>query len=707
MKNKILSIVLAVALIASLVVGASVAYLQDTDSDVNVMTVGNVYIEQNEYERATNADGSYKTEIINGVTSYVLQDFTQAKPLLPSAIPTNGPGWGWDTTLVDMSQVGSKGTVQVFKAGSNAQDKIITVKNTGKSDAYVRTWIALEDPFTENRLGINVGSSAYYTQTPWTTVEIDGVKYSVSCFTYKEALKPGEVSTPSLFQVYLNSKATNEDMELLGDTYEILAFSQAVQAAGFDSADVALNAAFGANHPWANGANIPVIVTSTADMKAALEAGEKDIVVKGATISENPFNGRYYKDTNIDFVDCTFTTNMSWMYINDVTFTNCTFDCGKANAAVHYDELFGDAVFNNCKFISGKIQIGKNGDGMIIFNDCEFAATTQTHSIWTEMGIRVYKNTEFNNCEFNNRVVCAGFNGQPVTFNNCTMNGGCPVYYVDNTDGIIRGGNIPAVTINNEKDSINVTTAAELEEAFASAVDGDIITLANDITGDVKLTQKADVKVTIYGNGKTYTGVMTVFGNGRKLTAGLTIKDINFVAANGAGSCIVSPDRDINNAYSYSSNVTVERCTFTDPDGVVNCAAVRHQDGGDSNWKIIDCVVDSTMHSLVQVNNVEYDGLLIQGCKVYSKNGINLNQCTKVSIIDCEIDVKGYAVRYGVAGATVNGTFEIKDSTLKSANDDGDAVIIFRGEMSGSTLTITNTTLTGSPEITGNANVVR
>lgn len=256
-------------------------------------------------------------------------------------------------------------------------------------------------------------------------------------------------------------------------------------------------------------------------------------------------------------------------------------------------------------------------------------------------------------------------------------------------------------------DAKYVNTVEELQKALDDAKDKDVIRLASDITGGVTVTQKENVKITIDGNGHEFNGVMTVFGNGRKTTAALTIKNIDFVAANGAKSCIVSPDRTVNNAYSYSSNVTVENCTFTDPDGAVNCAAVRHEDGGDSNWKIVDCVVDNTMHSLIQTNNVELDGLTIQGCKVYSKNGVNLNQCTKVSIIDCEIDVKGYTVRYGVDGATVNGAFEIKDSTLKSANDDGDAVIIFRGTMSGSTLTITNTTLVGTPEIAGDANVVR
>ena len=178
--KKVLLAVLSMALVAAVSIGATLAYLQDSDSDVNVMTLGNVKIEQNEYERVVE-NGAYKVE--NG--SYVLKDFSQAKPLLPcteldaNGNPYNHGAGNWDTITVDMSQVGSQGLQKVFTS-KNAQDKIVTVKNTGKSDAYVRTWIALEDPFTEGRIGINVGKTDYYTQTPWTTVEIDGVKYSVS-----------------------------------------------------------------------------------------------------------------------------------------------------------------------------------------------------------------------------------------------------------------------------------------------------------------------------------------------------------------------------------------------------------------------------------------------------------------------------------------------------------------------------------------------
>ena len=338
---------LSFVLVAAVAIGGTFAYLTSTDDDVNVMTLGNVKIEQHEYERVVNADGSYATKTIDGQTSYVLKDFTQAKPLLPSALVTNGSGWGWDTTLVDMSQVGSKGTMQVFNAGSNAQDKIVTVKNTGESDAYVRTWIALEDPFTENRLGVNVGKGSYYTQTSWTTVEIDGVKYSVSCFTYKEALKPGEVSTPSLFQVYLNSKATNEDMELLSDTYEILAFSQAVQTAGFDSADAALNTAFGTNHPWTGGANVPVTVSSADELEDAFENGGTVILTDDITV---PATLRVEPGVAVNLV------------LNGRTITVPDNSTSSAFNALFYSENGSDISISG----NGIVDLGENGMSLVV-----------------------------------------------------------------------------------------------------------------------------------------------------------------------------------------------------------------------------------------------------------------------------------------------------------------------------------------------------
>ena len=258
LKNILLS-GLSLVLVAALAIGGTVAYLQDDDSDVNVMTLGNVSIAQHEYERATNTDGSFETKEIDGVTSYVLKDFTQGKPLVPSAInTTTWEGWDWDSTTVRMTQVDSYGGMQVFKAASNAQDKFVTVENTGKTDAYIRTLVAIEIGSADGSL---IGTSYHST---WNTTEIgeitiDGNRYILFEYAYEGGqladgtwrhqngiLPAGDTSYPNLSQVYIHSRATNEDMEKLdgngNGTLDILVLSQAVQAAGFDNAEAALNA---------------------------------------------------------------------------------------------------------------------------------------------------------------------------------------------------------------------------------------------------------------------------------------------------------------------------------------------------------------------------------------------------------------------------------------------------------------------------------
>lgn len=257
--KKILSIALVLVLLAGIAVSGTMAYLTDTDSDVNVMTLGNVDIEQHEYQRAENADGTFKTDTIDDQTSYVLEDFEQAKALLPIVGDPSTGAAGWDATIVRMTQVDSYGSMDVF-AGKNAQDKFVTVENTGKSDAYVRTLVAIEVGDAAADL---IGTSYHKT---WTkndvgTVEIDGVNYFVCEYVYaggqlsdgswrhENGVLPAKDTTyPNLSQVYLKSVATNEDMVAIDGNgngmLDILVLSQAVQTAGFETAAEALEAAF-------------------------------------------------------------------------------------------------------------------------------------------------------------------------------------------------------------------------------------------------------------------------------------------------------------------------------------------------------------------------------------------------------------------------------------------------------------------------------
>ena len=245
-------------------------------------------------------------------------------------------------------------------------------------------------------------------------------------------------------------------------------------------------------------------------------------------------------------------------------------------------------------------------------------------------------------------------------------------------------------TIANDGDeyvvsATNVTNLDELQAALKSGV--------NEITGNVTITQKPDVEVVIDGRGKTLNGVITVDGkSGTYTTAALTIKDLIFAAdAISADACIRLGDG--NNATRYTCNVTVENCTFDVPGAV----GVKSYTGGDKNLTIKNCTATANAHSLLQAAGI--DQILVEGCTLESKNGMNFNQSNNVTISNCDANVKGYAVRFGASSGS-KGTAEkyaIENSVLKSAcEEDGDAVIVLRTTADMATLTITNTTLEGT-----------
>lgn len=256
--KKVLLMCTAYVLVAALAIGGTIAYLQDSDSDVNVMTLGNVSIAQHEYQRAEGvAHNAGEPGAGNGVKEGALVPFQQGQALYP-AVPANNAATDYSAEATDLFFWGDY--VYSGTAGnglwddnnlSNVMDKMVFVENTGKSDAYVRTLIAFECPEgmeysqgPDKEFMNNINNSTYdWEEVGYITV--DGVRYLVMTATYTKVLNPGNTSHPSLLQVVMTHNATNEDMELLGDTYEILVLSQAVQTAGFANAATALDTAFG------------------------------------------------------------------------------------------------------------------------------------------------------------------------------------------------------------------------------------------------------------------------------------------------------------------------------------------------------------------------------------------------------------------------------------------------------------------------------
>lgn len=280
--KKFIALLLTVVLTATVAVSGTVAYLKDDARNDNIMTMGKVEISQWEYQREKDENGDYTTKTIDDVTSYILEGFEQDKPLLPAIIPNGGTvggvTWDYDAIPVRMSQVNSHGGASVFNT-PNAVDKFVVVENTGKTDAYVRTLIAfeagikLDDPAFPNQdliaTEMRAAEAAKNTDfhQPWTVTSeaymmIDGAQYLVCELLYTGAklsngsfrhengvLPAGETTYPSLCQVYMASRATNEDCAALdgngNGVYDILVLSQAVQVEGFETATLALDTAFG------------------------------------------------------------------------------------------------------------------------------------------------------------------------------------------------------------------------------------------------------------------------------------------------------------------------------------------------------------------------------------------------------------------------------------------------------------------------------
>ena len=249
-----------------------------------------------------------------------------------------------------------------------------------------------------------------------------------------------------------------------------------------------------------------------------------------------------------------------------------------------------------------------------------------------------------------------------------------------------------------------VYNATELQAALNAAEEGTTtIRLATDVEGEVTLAQKPNTAVVFDGGGNTFSGVLTIDGKSATITtAGFTVKNLKFTApvsraAASSDACIRLGDGT--NATRYTCNVTVENCIFDAP-GLVG---VKSYTGGDKNLTITNCTATENAHSLVQAKGI--DGVVVKKCEVQSKNGMNFNNSDNVTVEECTVDVRGYAVRFGESkgGTGAKETYLIKNCSLKSANEDGDAVIILRGTADYSTLTIENTTIEGDPQITNTA----
>ena len=434
----------------------------------------------------------------------------------------------------------------------------------------------------------------------------------------------------------------------------------------------------------------PNLNLKTASVEGATFKNENGSVVNSGSISgtykscvfegQNAFRYGFAGETLV-FEDCTFReTGSEWVFHFDGASTGVT------NASI---------ICRRCTFDGDRVAIA-GGVNSLVMEDCNFINGSYFNS---------YCNSEYSGCNFNTSVrplaahhkyTDCTINGAPVALSNLKFyNGYDCTLKIDGVAYTFEDG-----FVTNAEGAVVVWTCDLLQNALNSASADMTIALYNDIAGDVVVPQKEDVKIVINGNGKNYAGMITVDGKSEAYaTAGLTVKDLIFNATAIAGDACIRLG-DGTTATRYTSNVTVENCTFDVPGAV----GVKSYTGGDKNIKLTGCTATANAHSLLQAAGIH--GVLVEECTINSKNGLNFNNSVDVVIDKCNADVRGYAARFGEGSAATGAAeaYAITNSTLKSACEDGDAVIILRGSADLATLTIENTTLEGTTLITNNAN---
>lgn len=291
MKKKIL-LALSFLTVIGLSIGGTVAYFTAQDAEVATFAYGDVNVKQFQYERIVDENGKWiSTDVEDqyGYTPDKIQKITttQGSPVLP-AVYQDG-NLKWDDRINGITehskgahnqswaQAGALGSNQLFDDSiKNVVDRFTFIKNTGKNDAYVRTWVAFEKGNIDVErydeiIHSNINTGWWdITRVIENYVIIDEETgktntYYVMCLDFlgedgtKRAngdtvLRPGSITRPSLLQFFLDPTTTGEELKAMDGNgngqFDVITITQAVQADGFENATKAFEEAFKDNLPF-------------------------------------------------------------------------------------------------------------------------------------------------------------------------------------------------------------------------------------------------------------------------------------------------------------------------------------------------------------------------------------------------------------------------------------------------------------------------
>ena len=267
-----------------------------------------------------------------------------------------------------------------------------------------------------------------------------------------------------------------------------------------------------------------------------------------------------------------------------------------------------------------------------------------------------------------------------ITAKNCAFNGNHAVVTSESRDAenneFIFENNIDN-TMSYSDGVYYVASAEKLQTAINNAKEGtNKIVLTNNIVGNVTLIQKENVKFTINGDDHKYNGTIKIHSNSNHYTtSAVTVENINFETATPSLNFIEALE---NGSERYSTNITVQECTFTATGDAVN-TAVGLQIKSSNNAKVLNCT-STDMHSMVQANSCN-SNVEVKGCTINGKGGVSFTQVKEATVENCTITASGYGIRY-------DGRKDNYGITVKNNNITATQPFIAR-KMTGANNTIT------------------
>ncbi len=222
MKKRLLLLLCIICTLA-IFVGGTMAYFTDSVNVSGEIESAIIDIEQIEMERTANNDG--------------LRELPKNRKLHMYPAVCNG------TPKADVPLTYEGHTLNFWSNVENAVDKVVFVRNDSTTTAAFRTIYAFEayPNFEKDKVLLNRNEEDYI----WTDIGLgrlsdtgDYYFFMVATYAEKEAdgtvkfksLEVDEIAPPSLLEAALSGNTSNKELEVYGDSYDILVVTQATQS---------------------------------------------------------------------------------------------------------------------------------------------------------------------------------------------------------------------------------------------------------------------------------------------------------------------------------------------------------------------------------------------------------------------------------------------------------------------------------------------